>query len=429
VIFEPLVVNPDLDVHPDPLWPHVAVACGWQDARRARSRWPHAAVVGPLRTQRGIDLLWRSLLFNPQIRVLVFDGPDLTPGRTTVEALNRAWDDGIDGLPPVHHDVVLLVGVGPIDFNYANQRHPLRERVALPLPVPEVSPAPHGLPGDRVAGPTVADVWPRLLRQVLAAGARVPTQYGDSFELLSLVSVITDPAAAAEEALLDPAALEYFHRLISETPPEGAPYTYGSRLRRPVDQLGRVRAMLQANPGTRAAYATPWDPVQDSGLESGRPCLVGLWFRAVEGRLHAVVAFRSHDLFGAWPMNLRAICMLLGDLAREIGLAAGTVTCTSYSAHVYERDLAEAQAVAEAYRPRGIRWDQRSSWLVEAVDGGLRATALSPDGLRVLRVIEGRSGAQLRARIEETGLVQELGSALWLGSEIERVEREVVRGR
>ena len=36
---------------------------------------PYAAVAGPLRTQPGIDLFVRNLLANPQIRLVILDGP------------------------------------------------------------------------------------------------------------------------------------------------------------------------------------------------------------------------------------------------------------------------------------------------------------------------------------------------------------------
>ena len=51
----------------------------------------------------------------------------------------------------------------------------------------------------------------------------------------------------------------------------------------------------------------------------------------------------------------------------------------------------------------------------------LRATALTPDGTEVLRVFEAKTPERLLRDIGESGLIQEVSGALWLGREVERV--------
>jgi hypothetical protein len=51
----------------------------------------------------------------------------------------------------------------------------------------------------------------------------------------------------------------------------------------------------------------------------------------------------------------------------------------------------------------------------------LRASALTPDGSEVLQVFEAKTPERLLRDIEESGLIQATGSALWLGGEVERV--------
>lgn len=548
--------NPDLDIHQDPVegWHRVAVICGWSDARKARERWPDAAVVGPLRTIRGIDLLIRSLLANPQIRVLVVDGQDLTPGEATLSAFTALFADGntrglTKALAPHFHwlrdfvDVAYhaaVYGTGAVSDEARQQvldavttvpLYPAGDRpggtIILPPPAPVATArAPHGDPGDRIAGATLVDVWPRILRRAFECGREVPTQYGGTRELLSLVSVIRDPAKTLDDlpvAQLHPDAIlqikaqdveAYYQRLVGSEVPEGAAYSYGSRLRgvgapgqirwptfavrqevadiavvelnaldyyagtkekvavvaraigratpscaTPTDQIGVVDKLLSEKPDTRAAFLTPWRPDEDCGKESGRPCLVGAWFRstpagsdnssrdalsgstgetpgAVEGgetsarqrsTLHLTVVFRSHDLFGAYPLNLAAACLWLVRTAEKHGMLVGSLTCLSMSAHVYERDYAVAQAVAEGYEQSGIRWDQRTSWHVTTVgemnDEGLRADALAPDGSRVVASFQAKTPETLMRLVAESGLIQEVGSALWLGAEIEKLWR------
>src|SRR5262249_46467262 len=95
--FEPIRPNPTLDVHSDPPepWGRIAVVGGWHDADRTRRDWPHAAVVGPLRSPRGFAELLRNLLNNPQIAVVIWSGPDLTPGETTRPRFFDLWDQPV----------------------------------------------------------------------------------------------------------------------------------------------------------------------------------------------------------------------------------------------------------------------------------------------------------------------------------------------
>lgn len=481
--------------------------CGWSDARKARERWPNAAVVGPLRTLRGLDLFVRGLLANPQIRVLIWDGPDLTPGEATKSAVIDLWDSGgfsyaaslakavAQHLPTITAELRRLgqeertILLTLFSFYQGARLLPVEEwRLAeslgeqwrymeggdrpggaliLPPPAPTSSErAPHGDPGDRIVADTLANLWPRALARVLRCGREAETQHGGTREILNLVSVVRDPAKTlghlpfwAESGVPEIAAIAaqphpvlgfcfadveaYAERLTGAEVPEGAAYSYGSRMRgaglglyQAGDQIKAQEALLADDSRTRAAYLTPWRPDADAGRESGRPCLVGVWFRAVDNALHMTVTFRSHDLFAGYPLNLAACCLWLVRLADKLGMSVGTLTCLSMSAHVYDRDLADAQKVVTAYKPpTGPRWDQRAAWRVElvravsphaAVAGrgpvtSIRAQAITPDGATGLQVFGAKTPEKLLRDIGESGLIQEVGSALWLGREVERV--------
>lgn len=87
-------------------------------------------------------------------------------------------------------------------------------------------------------------------------------------------------------------------------------------------------------------------------------------------KLHLVVAFRSHDLVAAYPMNLAGLLLRQVETARKLGMRPGTLTVTSYSAHVYERDWTAAEVVIKQHYEEARRepsWDQRSSWHVELI--------------------------------------------------------------
>lgn len=247
------------------------------------------------------------------------------------------------------------------------------------------------------------------------------------------------------------------------------------------DQLAALDEALQRDPLSRAHFLTPWHPSRFSpNDDGGQPCLVGIQFRAVAGDrcprcgapfdaagscmnrqrgpcqggrgeamrvLHVTVTFRSHDYFGAYPQNLAAVCLWLCRLADKRGMEVGTVTCVSVSAHLYDRDWDAARAVVKAYKPPAISWDQRASWRVEKIQGKadvplmewadgspagpmikvrtqhLRATAMNPMGEHVLATFEARTPEALARQCVDSGLITEIGAAVWLGREIERVAR------
>lgn len=623
-VFEPVVANPDLWINPSPegLWSRVAVCSRWADEKAVAERWRYRpAVVGPLRTEAGLDLLVRSLLANPQIRVVFIDGPDTRPTNDAGRMLRAFFEEGdtsvlsedlrelgkllladgegrIDGLESREAPAVRWVGsdgsktrdlVEDLHQQWLRSDSSRRGGLAtymvdfskdrpggkhvLPPPRPVVTDAaPHADPGDRIAADRLSEVYLRALHQILVAGRVVPTQYGLTRELLDLVTVIRDPTRSLEEfesekhpvlgmSAEDLAAYTYGEDgFLGTRRPKEAPYAYGERMRGTddasslgghPDQVERVGKLLREVPGTRAAYLTPWWPDEDAGKESGRPCLVGAWFRSTPGpvvgakvepygsdpesamlamsigsvdlelpsALHLTVVFRSHDLLGAYPQNLGAACQWLVDEATRLGMTTGTVTCVSMSAHIYERGWEKAEILWKGYRRKGIRWDGRAAWRVEKVldlsrplpavqvgeqirlerDGGtaivlqassvhlssesfqlsyveakavcwldgdgiehhrdtelwfevpdqvrhrwretlrypleewlyhrgwrkpmlLRATAMVPGSARVVGVFEASSGSALRIKLEDSGLLQEIGSAMWLGSEIERVE-------
>lgn len=596
--FEPVVANQDLDVHPDPSgrWARVAVVCRWKDAHAFRKQWPHAAVVGPLRTLRGIDELVRNLLHNPQIRLIVICGNDLTPGEETTKALLDTWrgpdwsdrwdkhvgEDVRPHLKVVTNGVSLATPEGfkaEWGLDYVGDADREGGCITLPPPPPTATaPAPHGDPGERVAAGTLSELWPMLLHRTMRFGRIMPTQYGDTREVLNLVSVIRDPVASLAEIkglappvpagtwvvgyrkvctrcegvesdtcglchgfgqVVEPfvypdgpdnpkgvpgyigksfwefhpdeasaecsyreherlgtaSVLRPFHRTAgpdmaawaeqhaAKHPvlgiswaeveayrdrvtrpeiPEGAPYSYGSRMRgRPKpedlgpgrdghltgaewaqgpDQIEHIAGLLYEKPDTRAAFLTPWRPLEDSGKESGRPCLVGVWFRVVTTPgvllpdLHMTVTFRSHCLYAGWPTNLAGLCLWLVEEAERLGMAVGTLTCMSMSAHLYAKDWNAAEGVISKHYDsnREPSWDQRSSWRVERFEGEaldigeyanptFRATALTPGGSEVIAVFEASTPESLRTQIEKSGLVTSTGAALWLGDEIRRV--------
>lgn len=536
--FQPTCDAEALDIHPSPenVWHRVAVVGLWTDAKRLRRDWPRVSVVGSLRTVSGIDRIVRNLLANPQIRLLVIDGKDITSGgrEPVLAALRATWDRAATAWPHLAADTAEAANYGTHGSNLFQtgvrivtaeewktdvQLSPMDEcahpeiplhvlddkdrwgpRVSLPPPAPTASTAaPAGDPGERVVGETLADAYAGVLHAALRFGRVVPTQYGGTRELLHLVSVIRDPVASLDAWRGTPETLhlgmtwsevlDYAENdFLGTRWHDNASYGYGSRLHgiqeRAADeeerriagipelgplpnQLRHVQKLLAETPGTRAAYLTPWRPTEDVGKESGRPCLVGAWFRVQqarphqptpanreEERLHLCVQFRSHDLYGAYVQNLAACCYWLVAWAHHLHARVGTVTCLSMSGHVYDHAMEKAEAVVASWKRPTITWDPRSQWRFEVasdpcttcvnimtyatnrtcpicngtrtVNRRIRAIASEPgpEG-GIVAVFEAPTAGALRVQIERSGLVTNAGHALFLGGELAAIERKL----
>ena len=119
-----------------------------------------------------------------------------------------------------------------------------------------------------------------------------------------------------------------------------------------VDQIELVVKDLERDITSKGAQATTWIPSADPLLESNRPCLQRLWFRALENNEGDVVLnlnshWRSRDLAKAWFMNSYAITDLQGkvaeDLSKRIGkeVKVGSYKDVSDSLHIYGNYLEE----------------------------------------------------------------------------------------
>ncbi|MDP2925868.1 MAG: thymidylate synthase [Nanoarchaeota archaeon] len=93
----------------------------------------------------------------------------------------------------------------------------------------------------------------------------------------------------------------------------------GFLLKRGINQIEKVVDDLVRDITSKGAQMTTWMPSADPGLESNRPCLQRMWFRAYELEdssigLNANWYFRSRDV-KAWFMNFWALSSLHSHIA------------------------------------------------------------------------------------------------------------------
>jgi len=119
-------------------------------------------------------------------------------------------------------------------------------------------------------------------------------------------------------------------------------YDYGHAGR---DQIRWVIDRLTANPWTRDATITTFQPLTDS---SYIPCICLLDFWLVEGKLQLAVYAHAIDFGTKGYANLVELAALQTRVASDLGVGVGTLTMTVKSAHIYQSELGQMRRIVAA---------------------------------------------------------------------------------
>lgn len=111
----------------------------------------------------------------------------------------------------------------------------------------------------------------------------------------------------------------------------------------PIDQIAAVIAELSADPNSRRAVLSMWDPARDLAAIRDSPlvhCVA--WVSIRESRLHLALVSRSVNAWlGAVP-NMVAFVGLMEHLAGELRVDVGSYTWFVFSYHIYRQDVPSA---------------------------------------------------------------------------------------
>lgn len=105
-----------------------------------------------------------------------------------------------------------------------------------------------------------------------------------------------------------------------------------------VDQIQYVIDLLKADPDSRRAVISLWNPSMDAVGIGGKdyPCNAMLFFKIREGALNLTVCNRSNDaVWGCYGANAVQFSILLQYIARKLKVPVGRYTQVSDSLHVY----------------------------------------------------------------------------------------------
>jgi thymidylate synthase len=131
---------------------------------------------------------------------------------------------------------------------------------------------------------------------------------------------------------------------------------YGHRWREHFgrDQLDSIVTTLSAEPLSRQAVLTMWDPEADLGIKGlkDRPCNTQAYFRVHGHRLHMTVTCRSNDIiWGAYGANAVHFSILQEYLAARLGIGVGNYYQLSNNFHAYLVELEKRPGSMQDSRP------------------------------------------------------------------------------
>lgn len=204
---------------------------------------------------------------------------------------------------------------------------------------------PDGVLTRRIKVRTIGEAWVQVASAILESGVAGSWEGQPMMEILRITIEVHAPAI--EDPIIarlgDPERLAWMHRNFndrSRVTELGDSDSYATRLydyaRAGHDQVQWVIDRIAANPSTRDATITTFQPLTDSAYV---PCVSLLDFWLLRGALQLEVYAHSIDFGTKGYANLVELAALQTRVARALGVALGTLVMTVKSAHIYEADL------------------------------------------------------------------------------------------
>ncbi|MDP3742265.1 MAG: thymidylate synthase, partial [Candidatus Micrarchaeota archaeon] len=290
---------------------------------------------------------------------------------------------------------------------------------------------PSSLVGLQVSAGSIAQAWPLILDKIRTFGIMKDSEYDEKQqELLAFTSVITATDKVDSDShhywnrffpFTQKDLEEYIPQVTSAVEFQGVAYTYGQRLRRPIDQIQRIVEKIKTVPQSRRFVASTWD-IETAYDHASPPCLVSIQFNVTNEKLYLTAYFRSNDMFAAWPKNAFALQALQKEVAVQCSLSVGDLVVFSQSAHIYEHDFAKAKEVVEKTKPR-FDWtpDPNGNLVITIRSGEIYVTHVN-QGSKVLEEFHGATAIEVYRFIASKSKISVVSHALDIGCELQKAE-------
>jgi thymidylate synthase len=450
---------------------HVSIVTLWSKVSEMEKKVDKSkyCIMGQLfSAERGLDLLVRNLLANPQITNLIVTGVDFSKSGIVLEDFFReGFEKGVtkitkkpvwrvksryegyigldipeEALEELRQTVAVtrVADISRFDFSSLEKPSKTRARRIYEKKEEKVKKYTGDYSGYVVRGRTIAEAWLKVLDTVLKFGKESQTHYGEpQREVLNLLSIIEeeDPSNfyIPEWLPCNEERIKAYIPRITRDMPGGIhknEYTYGSRMRSwfGTDQVERAVRKLAREPVSRAVVIGLWDPVKDLEI-GGSPCLNHIWLRLSEGRLYMTCIFRSHDMFEGYPENAFGLRRLQEDIRKELqerlgkSVVLGELIILSQSAHLYRDTWEWAEKVTRlnlpAYTGHMSRLDPRGNFIISLEGQEIVLEHTGPGGEKIGE-FRAATGEEMRDILSRENVVSLIPHALDLGMEIMKAE-------
>lgn len=429
------------------------------------------AIMGNCMTTQGLERVIINTLSNPNIRVFLIVGKDVT-GFSPAQALEALHKEGIDDknrvigatcprnkLSTLTKEVIeefrqqiqkiKILDTSSLE-NEVNQITsekfvPYKSKIDLKklasakskVPVQTVVPSSH-----QIEATTIFEAWYKILQSILYGGKDLKSEYGGSKEIVNLLTTVYDPYTEKEIRGFDMPEKEledYFNHFISPT--KGAfEYTYGERImnwghqilstnakdgKGGIDQLEQVIKRLKRSPRSRRGVIGLWLPPLDGDKIADTPCFIALQFLVRDGKTYLNTVLRSNDMYSGWPANAYALAKLNEYVAEKLGLKPGRITTLSMSGHVYEHNYENVKEFLEKNRKYMISSkliEDPFGYFVITIDKNRIIVELYDDSGEKKKRFEGEGTKELLKEILLSDVVSLKSHAAYLGRELMRAE-------
>jgi thymidylate synthase len=206
----------------------------------------------------------------------------------------------------------------------------------------------------RIEAVTLGDAWMRIASAILGGGVPGDWEGRPIVELFRLTLVVLSPRA--DDPIIarhgDPERLAWMHANFtdrSRVAELGDSDSYATRLydyaHTGRDQVRWVIDRIAANPSTRDATITTFQPLTDSSYV---PCVSLLDFWLLEAALQLEVYAHAIDFGTKGYANFVELAALQARVAGELGVAIGPLTMSVKSAHIYDEEVDRMRRITAA---------------------------------------------------------------------------------
>jgi len=200
------------------------------------------------------------------------------------------------------------------------------------------------------------DAWYKTLIEIWKNGDLFEVKYGSERSLTKKLNVSIEILHPENRPLVDdkaPCDMKYVQwyalKYLWSGTIEDETYTYGSRLREPVDQIEElVKRYLEEQNDRQVTLAVrlPNDiKKQINNKKHEPPCLSLIDTEILNKKLHLTCYFRSWDAYAGLPANIAGIQLLNEAITKEINqrgnlnIKTGKLIFHSKNCHIYQRQF------------------------------------------------------------------------------------------